>query len=101
MAPQCDYEDAAECRQRALKLSGICSLNSSAIALSPGSGLFCVVNSTRTSQCIYDDRFSCENTAQSTGGICVNNDKAQKKSKKGKSQQLQQDPFKINPERNY
>lgn len=89
---QCIYDDPAECRARAIQLSGICDLNPLEAKVSPGYGPFCLVFANRVSQCVYSDRNSCEYEAARNGAsVCVQNNLAG----------LQTSPFRYIPQRAY
>lgn len=91
--PDCIYEDTTSCRSRATQLKGVCTVNTNEITSAYGTEKFCMVDSTRVPQCIYTDRSSCEG-AMNAGSVCVNNNFRN-------INEIQQDPFENDPNRNY
>lgn len=75
MTPQCEYEDAAQCRSRAAQLNAECTVSADAVYSITGSGDFCVMHSSRTALCAYPDRHACEVEASRSGGLCTPNPK--------------------------
>ena len=69
--PQCDYTDAAECRQRADQIKGLCVANPKELTIRRGTGKYCLVDSGRVPHCIYSDRTSCDNEAVRHGAVCI------------------------------
>jgi hypothetical protein len=91
IAPECIYDDAVLCRQRADQLSGLCVANPKEFKTLTGIGKYCLVDSNRISQCNYTDRSTCATDAQRAGGVCLD----------ATGSTLDQNPYEKDPNVNY
>ena len=88
---ECNYYDATECRKRAAQLNGVCTANPAELQLQPGTGKYCLVDSSRISMCRYADRTTCENDAARQGAVCI----------EFPSRDVQPNPYRLDPNSKY
>jgi hypothetical protein len=69
--PQCNYYDAAECQNDAVRQGGVCSANPDQLTLQPGIGQYCLATSYGVAFCVYPDRGSCMAEAARQHGACT------------------------------
>lgn len=69
--PQCLYDDAGECRRRAVQLNGLCTANPDVLTVTATNGQFCLVTTGGAMLCAYLDRASCDKEAVKKNGVCI------------------------------
>lgn len=88
---ECIYNDAAECRKNAMRISGLCTVNTAEVHIQPGVGKYCLVYSTLVTMCTYIDRTSCDRDAMRNGAVCI----------ESPSSNVQKDPYLSDPNSKY
>ena len=71
LPPQCNYYDASECQNDAIRQGGVCSANPQELTLQSGIGQYCLTTSDGVSLCVYPDRGTCMADAARQHGACV------------------------------
>jgi hypothetical protein len=74
LPPECIYNDANSCNQRATQMKGYCTVNpneAGGIRLTPSIGHYCLITGGGAALCIYVDENTCQREAARQGAGCI------------------------------